>query len=561
VEASAEKIVIIECEPGARESLLGVLDQAGYQAGTADSVSEGVELARTHGASLLLLNADLAGMGCREVLAELKGATAMQGIRVILLVAGGASDRALGLELGADDVVSRPWEPAELLARVRAQLRARRAEAELREKTRIAEEGQQIAHTAFEALAVTEKMTQDAFSLGRVLKVGVSAALVVAAVMAGIFFLYSRRAQKVAQLDAAVIARLESGLAGQQDLVTQARKLREQLDASSAGAPQAMKQQLQQQAEQLQAQVAKAGSDQVAVLQKQLAQTNERLRRVEQEGQVAEGIIRSDAASVCLLRVAVAFRHKASGQRLRYGGINPQGQPLQDSEGNPVLTLEGRGPEVRLDVFGTGFLAAAGGRVVTNRHVVQPWWQNDELQPLAEQGVQGEIAEINAYFPNDSRSFKAEIQEISPQVDLAVVRVDTQDLKRPVLPLDGRKGAAVSGQPVVLMGYATGLAAILARTDEKTAQEIAARSDGNPKQILAELARRNLIHPLVTQGHIGDVLADKIVFDAQTTSGGSGGPLFNQDGKVIGVTYAVLRGFGGSNFGIPIRHADPLLGH
>jgi S1-C subfamily serine protease len=65
----------------------------------------------------------------------------------------------------------------------------------------------------------------------------------------------------------------------------------------------------------------------------------------------------------------------------------------------------------------------------------------------------------------------------------------------------------------------------------------------------------------VTQGHIGDVLADKIVFDAQTTSGGSGGPLFNQDGKVIGVTHAVLRGFGGSNFGIPIRYSDPLLGH
>ena len=62
-----------------------------------------------------------------------------------------------------------------------------------------------------------------------------------------------------------------------------------------------------------------------------------------------------------------------------------------------------------------------------------------------------------------------------------------------------------------------------------------------------------------TQGHIGDVLSDKIVYDAQTTSGGSGGPLFNAQGKVIGVNYAVVRGFGGSNFGIPIRYAQPLL--
>jgi S1-C subfamily serine protease len=58
---------------------------------------------------------------------------------------------------------------------------------------------------------------------------------------------------------------------------------------------------------------------------------------------------------------------------------------------------------------------------------------------------------------------------------------------------------------------------------------------------------------------VGDVLADKIVFDAQTTQGGSGGPLFNARGKVIGVTVAVLEGFGGSNFGVPIRFAEPLL--
>ena len=77
--------------------------------------------------------------------------------------------------------------------------------------------------------------------------------------------------------------------------------------------------------------------------------------------------------------------------------------------------------------------------------------------------------------------------------------------------------------------------------------------------MLDELARRNLIRPLITQGHIGDVLPDKIVFDAQTTPGGSGGPLFNQQGKVIGVTFAVLKGFGGSNFGIPIRFSQPLL--
>jgi hypothetical protein len=105
------------------------------------------------------------------------------------------------------------------------------------------------------------------------------------------------------------------------------------------------------------------------------------------------------------------------------------------------------------------------------------------------------------------------------------------------------------------------LDAILARAGDETVKQIVKVSAGEPKLILAELAKRKLIRPLVTQGHIGDVLPDKIVYDAQTTSGGSGGPLLVNNGGVIGVTYAIVRGFGGSNFGIPIRYATPLLKH
>ena len=75
---------------------------------------------------------------------------------------------------------------------------------------------------------------------------------------------------------------------------------------------------------------------------------------------------------------------------------------------------------------------------------------------------------------------------------------------------------------------------ILARADEGTVQKIADASGGDVSRVLDELARRDLIRPIVTQGHIEDVLPDKMLFDAQTTSGGSGGPLFDQEGKVIG---------------------------
>ena len=119
----------------------------------------------------------------------------------------------------------------------------------------------------------------------------------------------------------------------------------------------------------------------------------------------------------------------------------------------------------------------------------------------------------------------------------------------------------MSGAALISVGYATGIEAILARAGEDTVKQIVKVSGGEPKLILGELARRKLIRPLVTQGHVGDILVDKIVYDAQTTSGGSGGPLFIRDGAVIGVTFAVVRGFGGSNFGVPIRYALPLLKH
>ena len=305
--------------------------------------------------------------------------------------------------------------------------------------------------------------------------------------------------------------------------------------------------------------MANAGSDQGATLQKQLDDTNARLQRIEKEGDSAQNLIRDDVQSVCLLHISIAFRNQQNGQRLRYAGLNQNGEPLQDSDGNPILTVGGNGPEVKVDIFGTGFPVGNSGRIVTNRHVAEPWWNNDELNQMASQGFLAEISSIHAYFPGDPRAFSGEIQEISKDADLATMRIDIQDLKRPLLSIDSGKGAAVTGEPIVLMGYATGLAGILARTDESTAEQILSQSGGDVSRVLAELAHRDLIHPIITQGHIGDILPDKIVFDAQTTSGGSGGPLFNRQGKVIGVTYAILKGFGGSNFGIPIRFSEPLL--
>jgi hypothetical protein len=71
--------------------------------------------------------------------------------------------------------------------------------------------------------------------------------------------------------------------------------------------------------------------------------------------------------------------------------------------------------------------------------------------------------------------------------------------------------------------------------------------------------RQAFSNELVCPGHIGDVLKDKIVYDAATTSGGSGGPPFNRYGRVMGINFAVLNGFGGSNLAVPAKYATDLL--
>lgn len=553
--AKRESILVVDSNDAARLALSELLRSAGYNAAESASQAEGFEFVRNADVDLLLLSADLADIQCCDALAEVKGNAATASTRVILITRGGGAERARGLDLGADDILSPPWEPAELLARVRVQLRERHAVDELREKTRIADQGREMAQTAFQALAVTEKMTRDAFSLGRALKIGVSALFAMAVLIAGIFLLYSRRADKEANRAYSVIAQLERGVHRQEQLVASVRSARADLQQSDVLV---QKQQLQQQSEELRQKISGAEPGDVSSLRKQLEETTTRLQRVETESQSAEEVIRAYAPSVCLLHVSVSFIDRASGRPLRYGGINPDGEPLMDSDGNPIYTLDGRAPEVRADFFGTGFIAGEG-RIITNHHVAQPWWKNDELSAVLTQGLSPTIAEFTAYFPDATAGVPVSISQISEEADLALVKGDLSGLKKPILKIDGRKEAAVSGQTLLSLGYATGINAILARAGEDAVTDIAKTTGGNPKKVADELLRRKLIRPLVTQGHIGDVLPDKIVYDAQTTSGGSGGPLINHKGEVIGVTFAVVKGFGGSNFGVPIRFAQPLL--
>jgi S1-C subfamily serine protease len=419
---------------------------------------------------------------------------------------------------------------------------------------RVVEQSQQVSRTA---MVATEKISQDTFWLRRAMKTGLLLLLAALAVICGIYYRFSRRASRDIQRSYAAVAALSRNLDNQQDLIERARKLSEQMKASSTSTAM-QKQELVQHSRDLRVDLTQTPADSAGDLRSELTRTEVRLKKLEGESSLAENIIKEYAPSVCLIYVAVAFHDTATARPLRYA-MTPEGERAQDAAGDPLMTLEGTGPEFRLDGLGTGFLVGKDGRILTNHHVVEPWWHSDDLHDLMTRGLQPVVVEMRAYFPGTPRPFPLSVVHISPEADLAVVHGSVDAFERKVLALDGSAQASVRGESIVLMGYPTGIDAVLARVEDSTLRNIVTESRGDSGQILDHLAEQGLIRPLITQGHLGDVLPDEIVYDAQTAAGGSGSPVFNQEGKVIGVNHAMMEGFGGSNFGVPASFAESLL--
>ena len=300
-----------------------------------------------------------------------------------------------------------------------------------------------------------------------------------------------------------------------------------------------------------------AGGSEVRSLRGELGRVRSRLVTLEGERAAGERIIRDYGAGVCLLQGSYAF-YDAEGRPLRYR-VDGSGQKVREADGSVAVGVEGTGPVHAVDCVGTGFLMDRRGFVVTNRHVAEPWWKNDEAEALAREGFKPRFLSFRAFFPRVGEALKADLLRVSPTVDLAVLKVDVKGRKIPALPLDAGGRGAVPGQPVVVVGYPTGVEAILAKTDGSLVEEILSSQGTSRERITEALSHRGLIRPSTTQGHIGDVTRTDIVFDAPTTQGGSGGPVFNKYRQVIAVEYAMLSQFAGNSYGVPVRYALELI--
>ena len=370
-----------------------------------------------------------------------------------------------------------------------------------------------------------------------------------------------RNAQVTRKSNANLVLQLESlrsQILTQGQLLERAQKSREALNQELTASVSKQLEALRAESAQLRNQISTSTGPSLSDLDSRLKQTDSRIGKLENESRIAQEIVRDYSNSVCLIYVIVGFRDEkaARGSNLPVSTRTAIRSPMRREI--PLVTTDGGSRPVYLHVFGSGFLIDNAGHILTNHHVLEPWWHNAQAIPVPSDTFEPTIVSMWAYFPGNETPLPLRVQGLSEDFDLGrgFGRSARRATRRPVAI---EQQVAISGSPVVLIGYPTGVEGILARIDEPTLKQIAQAVGNDTEGLVQELARRKLIRPLVTQGHLGVVGPDRLVYDAQTTSGGSGGPVFNASGKVIGVNFAILSGFSGSNFAVPIAHAANIL--
>lgn len=126
------KVLIVEDEANIRQLVKYNLEKESFQVIEAEDGLQGLRLAKAEKPDLVLLDLMLPQMDGLEVCRSLKGNQATAALPIIMLTAKSEEiDKVIGLELGADDYMTKPFSPRELVARVKAVLRRSQKEAAL----------------------------------------------------------------------------------------------------------------------------------------------------------------------------------------------------------------------------------------------------------------------------------------------------------------------------------------------------------------------------------------------------------------------------------------------
>ena len=221
-----------------------------------------------------------------------------------------------------------------------------------------------------------------------------------------------------------------------------------------------------------------------------------------------------------------------------------------------IYHVSGRAQRFRARVAGTGFVVAPG-LLATNRHVAEPWYGDREVAVALRQGGSPVLEKLVAYFPGSPLPVKLETAVVAKHGDLAVLRLEATAFTKKLRPLTLSQMLPHVGESVSVLAYPMGVTGMVAKSPAVVYERLSSHSDD--ADTAAELAALSLIRPSATFGHIGDVTGDKLIYDAPTARGGSGGPVLNVRGEVVGINSAYIDGFSGGTLGITAAELRPLM--
>jgi S1-C subfamily serine protease len=298
------------------------------------------------------------------------------------------------------------------------------------------------------------------------------------------------------------------------------------------------------------------GAEELGALATQLSATQDRVDALEAMSEAGRRVVAEAGQATLFLQTAYRFVEPATGRPLRQI-LGARGQPLRNALGHPALGLEGDGPPLEIFVTGTGFLVTADGLALTNRHVALPWEFDEAAQGILSSGFEAQTVRLLAYFPGLPSPVEMAVLDASDAVDLAVLRPLGLESEVSFLPLAA--GPPSPGDAVFVLGYPLGLRALLARSGADFVETLRADSVTSFWEQAERLSSAGFMAPLASRGIVGQVTPENVAYDAETTSGGSGGPVISLQGEVVAVNMAILPEFGGSNLGVRARYVRTLL--
>ncbi len=287
-----------------------------------------------------------------------------------------------------------------------------------------------------------------------------------------------------------------------------------------------------------------------------IAAREKRLLELEKRSVSDVRIISNAGPAIAFLQGAYGFKEKATGRFLRHV-LSPDGTPMVSPRGQAILSLDGTGPIAERQFTGTGFIVEDVEFLVTNRHIAIPWEGDSNFNAMISEGLTPFVVDFKAYFPTSEVAHELRLHVASETEDIALMRF-----------LEGRpaiKGLALSTSPLVpgnkllIVGYSAGLRSLLAQAGHAFVKNLQDEGITGFWNIATKLAEDNRIKPLASRGIAAQVGLESVVYDAETTKGGSGAPVLNSDGEVVAVNSEIIPAFGGSNIGVPVARLSQFI--